>query len=133
MSFLLDTNICSAYLKNPRRLTHRFIQHSGRLNVATIILGELYTWAYRRPDPSPVLNEISGELLPQVSELVFDASCAVEFGRIYAALLNMGRPADAVDVQIAATAIVHNLTLITHNIKDFQHIPGLRVDDWLAP
>ena len=133
MSFLLDTNICSTYLKKPRRLTHRFIQHSGRLNVATIILGELYTWAYRRPDPSPVLTDISSELLPQVTELVFDAPCAVEFGRVYPALLNMGRPVEAVDVQIAATAIVHDLTLVTHNTKDFQHIAGLRLDDWLAP
>jgi tRNA(fMet)-specific endonuclease VapC len=40
---------------------------------------------------------------------------------------------DSVDMQIAATAIVHNLTLVTHNTKDFQHISGLRLDDWLAP
>src|SRR5437588_6580864 len=46
MSFLLDTNICSAYLKYPGALTHRFHQHGGRLYVTTLVLGELYTWAY---------------------------------------------------------------------------------------
>jgi tRNA(fMet)-specific endonuclease VapC len=71
--------------------------------------------------------------LPQVVGLVFDAPCAVEFGRIHAKLLNAGHPLDSVDMQIAATAIVHNLTLVTHNTKDFQHISGLRLDDWLAP
>jgi tRNA(fMet)-specific endonuclease VapC len=36
-------------------------------------------------------------------------------------------------MQIAATALVHNLTLVTHNTKDYQHVPGLRLEDWLTP
>ena len=133
MSFLLDTNTCSAYLKNQRGLAHRFVQYSGRLHVASVILGELYTWAYRRPDPAPTLKAITDELLPQVSELVFDRACANEFGKVHAALLRIGHPIDAVDMQIAATALVHNLTLVTHNTKDYVNIPGLRLDDWLTP
>jgi tRNA(fMet)-specific endonuclease VapC len=133
MSFLLDTNICSAYLKNQRGLAHRFVQYSGRLRVSSIILGELYTWAYRRPDPAPTLKAIADELLPHLTELVFDRSCADEFGQIHTALLRLGRPVHAVDMQIAATAVVHSLTLVTHNTRDFQHIPGLQLDDWLAP
>src|SRR5688572_2888944 len=61
MSFLLDTNTCSAYLKNRRGLAHRFVQHSGQLRIASIILGELYTWAYRRPDPAPTLKAIADD------------------------------------------------------------------------
>jgi predicted nucleic acid-binding protein len=41
MSFLLDTNICSAHLKCPAGLTHRLIQRPGRLHIPTIVLGEL--------------------------------------------------------------------------------------------
>jgi predicted nucleic acid-binding protein len=52
---------------------------------------------------------------------------------VHATLLNSGHPVDAVDMQIAATALVHNLTLVTHNTKDFQHIPSLRLDDWHTP
>jgi tRNA(fMet)-specific endonuclease VapC len=37
------------------------------------------------------------------------------------------------DLMIAAVALVHNLTLVTHNRADYQHIPGLRLDDWLVP
>jgi tRNA(fMet)-specific endonuclease VapC len=133
MSFLLDTNICSAYLKQPRGLTHRFIQHSGGLHVASIVLGELYTWALRRSDPAPALQAIADELLPHLTILDFDHRCAHEFGRVHATLLNLGRPVDAVDMQIAATALVHNLTLVTHNTKDYQHVPGLRLEDWLTP
>jgi tRNA(fMet)-specific endonuclease VapC len=34
---------------------------------------------------------------------------------------------------IASAALVHNLTLVTHNTTDYRNIPGLRLDDWLAP
>ncbi|MFL5341570.1 MAG: PIN domain-containing protein [Gemmataceae bacterium] len=37
------------------------------------------------------------------------------------------------DLMIAAVALEHNLTLVTHNTADFQNIPGLRLDDWLIP
>jgi tRNA(fMet)-specific endonuclease VapC len=37
------------------------------------------------------------------------------------------------DLMIAATALLYDLTLVTHNTKDFSHIPGLRMVDWLAP
>ena len=37
------------------------------------------------------------------------------------------------DLMIASVALAHNLTLVTHNTKDFQNVPGLRLDDWLTP
>lgn len=47
MSFLLDTDICSAHLKQQGRLTHKFLQYIGRLNVSVLTAGELFTWALR--------------------------------------------------------------------------------------
>ena len=47
MSFLLDTDTCSAHLKQKGNLTHKFLQHMGRLHVSVITVGELYTWALR--------------------------------------------------------------------------------------
>jgi tRNA(fMet)-specific endonuclease VapC len=84
-------------------------------------------------DPAPALKAIADDLMPHLTELVFDGACAIEFGKVRATLLRLGRPIDAVDMQIAATALVHNLTLVTHNTKDYVHIPGLRLDDWLTP
>ncbi|MFN0052904.1 MAG: hypothetical protein ACKV0T_11995 [Planctomycetales bacterium] len=55
MSFLLDTNTLSAHVRRPSGLAHRFFQHSGRLYTASICLGELYVWAYGRPDPTAAL------------------------------------------------------------------------------
>jgi tRNA(fMet)-specific endonuclease VapC len=48
-------------------------------------------------------------------------------------MLRQGITVGEPDVMIAAVALVHNLTLVTHNTADFQRIPGLRLDDWLKP
>jgi tRNA(fMet)-specific endonuclease VapC len=37
------------------------------------------------------------------------------------------------DLMIASVALAHDLTLVTHNLSDYQNVPELRVDDWLAP
>lgn len=132
MSFLLDTNTCSAHFRRPTGLAHRFIQYSGRLFIPTIVLGELFAWAYRRNDPKPLLTFINGDLLQDVAVLDFDASCAEEYGKRRGELLRQGRPVGEPDLMIAAVALVHGLTLVTHNTADFEHIAGLPLDDWLV-
>jgi tRNA(fMet)-specific endonuclease VapC len=133
MSFLLDTNICSAHLKRPSGLMHRFVQHSGRLYIPTVVLGELYTCAYHRHNPSPVIQRVENDLLPDVTVLDFDSDCAKEFGRVRGQLLRQGISVSRLDLLIASVSLVHNLTLVTHNTSDYQQIPGLRLDDWLVP
>lgn len=130
MSFLLDTDICSALLKSTA-LTHRFLQHSGRISVSTISLSELYTWALRRNAPPRRLQGIV-DLLVDVHLLDVTPSISRRFGELQSALLDVGRPAPEMDLLIAATALVHDLTLVTHNVQDFANISGLRIEDWLA-
>ncbi len=133
MRFLLDTNICSAHLKRPSGLMHRFVQHAGGLCIPTIVLGELYAWAYHRDDPSALIGRIEHDLLPDVAVLDFDPACAKEFGRLRGLLLKQGISVSRLDLMIASVTLVHDLTLVTHNTADYQHVPGLRVEDWLAP
>ena len=47
-----------------------------------------------------------------------------------AGLLDIGSPAPGMDLMIAATALLHDLTLVTHNTQDYAVIPGLRMVDW---
>jgi tRNA(fMet)-specific endonuclease VapC len=133
MSFLLDTDTCSAHLKRPAGLMHRFMQHSGGLYVPTIVLGELYTWAYHRKNPASVVQRIENDLLPDAAVLDLDRTCAKEFGRVRGLFLQKGISVSRLDLMIAAVALVHNLTLVTHNTSDYRNIPGLRLDDWLTP
>lgn len=133
MSYLLDTNTCSEHLRRPAGLSHRFIQHSGRLHIPTIVLGELYTWAHRRSNPHPLLRSIKNDLLNDVRVLIFDTVCAEQFGLVRGGLLRRGIVVSSVDLMIASVALVYDLTLVTHNTADFLNVPDLRLEDWLPP
>lgn len=130
MTHLLDTNTCSAYLKGRSGLSHRFIQHGGGLAISTVVVGELCTWAWRRSQREQAFAALDN-LLADVTVLDFDTACAYQFGEIRATLLISGRVIESVDLMIASVALVHDLTVVTHNVRDFQDIPGLRVVDWL--
>jgi predicted nucleic acid-binding protein len=133
VSFLLDTNILSAHLRRPAGLAHRFFQHSGRLYTSGVSLAELYDWLNGRSDPEPLRASLQRLLTYEVSVIPFDADCAEEFGRVRADLRRQGISVDDMDLLIGATALVYDLTVVTHNTRHFQHIPGLRLDDWLTP
>ncbi|MGV2333804.1 MAG UNVERIFIED_CONTAM: type II toxin-antitoxin system VapC family toxin [Planctomycetaceae bacterium] len=132
MSFLVDTNICSAQLKFPGAVAHRMLQYSGRIFVSSIVLGELLTWAYRRSDPAPLLRQIKQELLADITVLDYDHSCAERFGHFRGSLLQRGISVSPVDLMIASVALTHDLVLVTHNTHDFSSIPDLHLDDWLS-
>jgi len=74
-----------------------------------------------------------GDLLQEVAVLDFDSACAEQFGRIRGPLLQQGTVIPTADLMIASVALVHNLTLVTHNLTDYQNVPGLRLDDWVVP
>lgn len=133
MNFLLDTDTCSAHLKRPAGLMHRFVQHAGGLCISTVVLGELYTWAYNRKNWAEAVQRIENDLLPDMIVLDFDSACANQFGMVRAQLLQVGISVSRLDLLIASVALVHNLTLVTHNTADYRNIPNLRLDDWLVP
>jgi len=133
MSFLLDTDTCTAHLKRPSGLMHRFVQHAGRLFLPSIVLGELYAWAYHRTHPDPLLKAIETALLPDVVIVDFDETCARRFGQLRGTLLQRGISVSRIDLMIASVALVHGLTVVTHNTADFARVPGLLLDDWLMP
>jgi tRNA(fMet)-specific endonuclease VapC len=132
VTHLLDTNICSAHMRRPGGLAHRFFQYAGGIAISTVVLAELYTGAYRHPNPSQLLALIA-DLLREVAVLDFDSACAEQFGKVQGALLRQGIVVPESDLMIASVSLCHNLTLATHNSADFQNIPGLRLDDWLTP
>lgn len=62
-----------------------------------------------------------------------DEVVAQKFGEIRAGLLDAGLAAPQMDMINAATALVHNLTLVSHNVADYANVPGLSIADWLVP
>lgn len=132
MSFLLDTNILSAHLRRPSGLIHRFVQYSGRLYASSVSIAELYVWILGRPDPAPIRSAVETLLTREVGVIPFDVDCAEQFGHMRLELKRAGTGVDNMDLLIAATALVYDLTLVTHNTAHFKNIPELRVEDWLT-
>jgi predicted nucleic acid-binding protein len=133
LSFLLDTDTCSAYIKGNSRVFNRFVQYGGGLSISTVTLGELFTWACRAQGPPSRMQDVQ-DLLKLVSVLDITPAVARRFGEVRAALLDAGIPRPGLDLLNAATALVHQLTLVTHNAKDYAGVPGLtKIEDWLVP
>jgi tRNA(fMet)-specific endonuclease VapC len=132
MSFLLDTDICSSHLRTPGLLTSRFIQYMGRLHVSVITMSELYDWALRA-QASPRRLQGIDVLLKDVTVLDVDLTIARKYGELQAHFRDIGQPTPEFDLFIGSTALIHGLTVVTHNVQDFMRIPGLHIVDWLAP
>jgi predicted nucleic acid-binding protein len=81
--------------------------------------------------PEEALRTVE-DFLEKVHVVPFGPKCAEENGRIRYALKRAGRTTGATDTFIAATAVAYGATLITHNTKHFQHVPGLRLEDCRA-
>lgn len=70
--------------------------------------------------------------LSPFSSLPFDDDCARRCAEVRAELERSGRVIGPHDLQIAAVALQHGLTLVTHNMQEFSRIAGLKLDDWEA-
>src|ERR1017187_6952351 len=114
MTHLLDTDICSAHMRRPSGLAHRFVQYSGGIAISTVVLAELFAGAYKLQNPARILAGIA-DLLQDVAVLDFDSECAEEFGKLRGSLLQQGIQIPTADLMIASVALVNDLTLVTHN------------------
>ncbi|MEX0717365.1 MAG: type II toxin-antitoxin system VapC family toxin [Planctomycetaceae bacterium] len=132
MSYLIDTDVCSAHLRQNPGVTRQFSQNIGRLNVSVLTVGELLSWTLRPKTPAKHHHGLLA-MLSDVVVLEVTQSVAWEFGRVRSELLDRGQPVAAMDLMIAATALVHGLTVVTHDSKHFAKVPGLAVEDWLTP
>jgi len=132
VSFILDTDICSAFLKGNPVVWQHCMQHNGQLSVSVITVAELFTWALRATATPKRLQKLL-DFLADVTLLDITPEVGRRFGELDAGMLDVGQRAPPMDLLIAATAILHNLTVVTHNVKDFSRVPGLTVVDWSKP
>lgn len=131
---LLDTNALSEPLK--RRPSEAFLKRleasrRERRYASVISVMEMRHGCARRPDGEALWSRIRREVLGRVEILLVDEAVAERAGDLMAAVLRKGRPRATEDLLIAATALVHGLTLVTNNVADFADLPGLRIEDWM--
>jgi tRNA(fMet)-specific endonuclease VapC len=134
MRFLLDTNAWIRILKGrDLRLLDRFsrIAPSSDLATCSIIRAELMHGAEKYTDVTRRRSDVS-KLLDRAVSLPFDDACADAYGWIRHDLETRRCVIGPYDLQIAAVALVHDLTLVTGNLDEFKRVHGLRLEDWSA-
>lgn len=70
------------------------------------------------------------DLLSDIRSVPFDTACAMEAGRISTTLVRSGQQIETADIQIAATALVHNESVVTKNTKHFEPIEDLQLIEY---
>lgn len=133
MAYLLDANVCIHLINGTSpTLLARFRQESpASLRLSSIVRSELAFGAQNSSRAAENLRLIAAFWEPFVS-LPFDDQGAERYGAIRAELKRQGRLIGANDLFIAATALAFDLTLVTHNTREFSRVPGLRLEDWKA-
>lgn len=131
MRYLLDTNVCVRYLNGDSLAIRRKLQTIDLADIAicSIVKLELFYGAMRSNNPNETWARTRRFIEVFVS-LPFDDIAALIAGRIRAQLANLGTPIGSNDLLIAAIAITHNLTLVTHNTNEFNRVEGLQIEDW---
>jgi predicted nucleic acid-binding protein len=137
--YLFDTDILSALAKKrrPGGLMPRLsaipaaAQFTSAINVAEIYYG-LFRRELEDGAGESLMAFFEGHVFPRLTILPFETEDAGSYGRLRAALERKGRPRFEPDLQIAAIALRHRLTVVTANVRHFEGIPGLRVENWLA-
>lgn len=130
LKYMLDTNICIYTSKNkPQQVREMFMRHTGQISISTITLMELIYGAEKSAEPEANLAIVEG-LAARLEVLDYNSAAAAHTGQIRAELAKQGSPVGPYDAQIAGHARSLGLIVVTNNTREFQRIPGLRIEDW---
>ena len=129
MRFLLDTNIVIALLNDATSRPAQRLREESPTEVAisSIVAHELYYGAFKSARSQNNLRLVDALQFPV---LEFDREDARQAGAIRALLAGQGKPIGPYDALIAGQALARNLILVTSNLREFERVPGLAVENW---
>jgi tRNA(fMet)-specific endonuclease VapC len=131
VSFLLDTNVCIAFL-NGRDIGVKdklLALDPAAVQLCSVVRAELLYGARKSAQVDDNLARLT-EFFSAFSSLPFDDAAAEQYGIIRTQLAREGRPIGPNDLMIAATALANDRTLISRNQSELHRVPGLRVVSW---
>ena len=127
--YLLDTDICIAMVKGHANVRQHIRQHDHQdLKISEITIAEMLFGAVKSG------KEKHFEDVRSVQRLFEDykiSSCLHKYAEIRFEMEKRGTPVDSFDLLIAATALENDLVLVTNNVKHFNRIPGLKIENWM--
>lgn len=131
LRYLLDTHIVIYVIKQrPPEARVLFNRHAGRMAISAVTLAELLhgTEKSSRPDVNLTVVE---DFCSRLEVLAYGAKAAAHYGAIRTALERAGQPIGVNDLHIAAHARSEGLTLVTNNLREFERVPALQVENWV--
>ncbi len=131
MKYMLDTNICIYAIKNKPEKVFSRLQNKlpEELCLSAITLAELMHGVEKSAYPSKNYTALL-KFISILTVLAFDDDAAQEYGKICAYLQKQGTPIGTMDMLIAGHARSLNLILVTNNVREFQRVPNLKIENW---
>ena len=131
MKYMLDTDTCIYVInKRPQSVFDRFKQERvGDIGLSSIALSELHYGAEKSSNPGKNLAALDDFVTP-LEVLEYGEEEAEEYGRIRSYLERKGELIGSMDMLIAAHAKSLDVTLVTSNSREFNRVPGIRIETW---
>ena len=131
LRYMLDTNICIYVIKNrPEGLRERFNRLADQLCISAITLSEIIYGAEKSARQIENIKIVE-QFAARLDVLPFGERAATHYGQIRADLERAGHPIGLHDMMIGGHARSEGLILVSNNLREFQRIEGLRVDNWV--
>ena len=131
LKYMLDTNIVIYVIKHrPIEVLDTFNRHVGQTCISTITLAELLHDAEKSAKVDHNLRQIE-DFVSRLVVLDYGSKAAAHYGDIRSVLERKGLTIGVNDLHIAGHARSEGLTLITNNLREFERVEALRLDNWL--
>ncbi|MCC6332891.1 MAG: type II toxin-antitoxin system VapC family toxin [Myxococcales bacterium] len=130
MKYLVDTDVCIAWLKGDRRVREAWLDTQPEdVGLSSVVRAELLFGARNSQQVAGNLHRLE-VFFAALQSLPFDDRAAEQYGLLRAQLTAAGRPIGPNDLMIAAAALAQDLTLVSRNDREFSRVPGLRLERW---
>jgi tRNA(fMet)-specific endonuclease VapC len=129
--YLLDTNICIFAIKKRPEIVLKKLKEkiTDGIYISSLTVAEL---EFGVENSQRIENNRIALLkfLSIFNILNFDDSDAIDYGRLKTDLRKQGRIIGPIDMLLAAQALNKELIFVTNNVKDFERVKGLKIEDW---
>jgi tRNA(fMet)-specific endonuclease VapC len=132
MQYLLDKSICVYFLRGKLELDQKF----KCLGIENFFISEITVFELKFGAENSLNKKRSHESVDRFVgglSIIPIFGCLKHYSETKVKLRKNGTPLhDEFDLLIGSTALTHNLTLITDNVKDFKNIVGLKIENWIS-
>ncbi len=131
MGYLLDTCAVSDFVKGEKNTLIKIKSiFPSEIFVSSLTVMEIKYGLAINPGKAVKIKSLIETFLSSATVLNFSSQEAEKAAEIRSILKVLGSPIGAYDVLIAATALSHNLIIVTANVREFQRVPNLQIQNW---